>query len=136
MGVERFFGVEVAADQGLDLVDDIEGLIALDVVDEIDTLLEAVRVVVEKDKPLEVVGFGQAVVGDEGEGGLEGGIQQVKVVDLGREITQSHAEDGVVAWGQHGGRLAEEFFVGGVVAGEEFHGVEIGLERLKGGFCV
>jgi hypothetical protein len=38
LGVEGFFGVEVAADQGLYLVDDIQGLIALDVVDKIDAL--------------------------------------------------------------------------------------------------
>ena len=58
-------------------------------------------VIVEEDEPLEVVGFGQAVVGDQLEGGLQGGIQQVKVVNLGREVAQSHAEDGVVAGRQY-----------------------------------
>lgn len=58
LGFEGFFCVEVAADQGLYLVDDIQSLVALDVVDKIDTLLEAVWVVVEEDEPLEVVGFG------------------------------------------------------------------------------
>jgi hypothetical protein len=38
LGFEGFFGVEVAADQGLYLVDDIQGLIVLDVVDEVDAL--------------------------------------------------------------------------------------------------
>jgi hypothetical protein len=42
-----------------------------------------VWVIVEEDEPLEVVGFGQAVISDQLEGGLQGGIQQVKVVDLG-----------------------------------------------------
>jgi hypothetical protein len=38
LGFEGFFCVEVAADQGLYLVDDIQGFIALDVVDEVDAL--------------------------------------------------------------------------------------------------
>ena len=58
-------------------------------------------VIVEEDEPLEVVGFGQAVVGDQLEGGLQCCIQQIKVMDLGREIAQSHAEDGVVAGWQY-----------------------------------
>jgi hypothetical protein len=60
-----------------------------------------VWVVVEEDEPLEVVGFEQPVIGDQLEGGLQGCIQQVKVVDLGREVAQSHAEDRVVTGWQH-----------------------------------
>jgi hypothetical protein len=60
-----------------------------------------VWVVVEEDEPLEVVGFEQPLIGDQLEGSLQGGIQQVKVVDLGREVAQSHAEDRIVVGWQH-----------------------------------
>ena len=73
---------------------------------------------------MEVVGFGQPVIGDQLEGGLQGGTQQVKVVDLGREVAQSHAEDGVVTRRQHRGRLTEQSFAGGVVVDEDFHRVD------------
>lgn len=73
---------------------------------------------------MEVVGFGQPVIGDQFEGGLQGGIQQAKVVDLGREVAQSHAEDGVVTRRQQRGRLTEQSFVDGVVVDEDFHRVD------------
>jgi hypothetical protein len=45
-------------------------------------------------------------------------------VDLGREVAQSHAEDGVVTRRQHRGRLTEQSFAGGVVVDEDFHRVD------------